>query len=115
MDPVLVELIGVRAVRGAASAWNVQPPRVDGRVLAPQEKMPVTVAFEPTRPGQHVAAIQLAVQGEPMAVELVGDGFGSVPDPTSFYACSCSGAGGSWTALWPGLAVVFVLRRRRRT
>jgi MYXO-CTERM domain-containing protein len=115
-QPVRLEIVGVVALEGDPGAWDVSPV-TDERTLGPRDRLQITALFRPVRVGRHVAHIQLAVDGAPGEIELSGDALGGLPEPTSFYACSCSGGGGG--AGSPGApiaaAVLLVLRRRRRS
>ncbi len=98
---------------GAASAWKLDPPQQQ-RELLPDETMRVRVAFDPERPGRHVAELHFSIDGGEEIVRLEGDATGKLPDETSFYACGCSGSSDP-TRGWPILfAVLCLLRRRRR-
>jgi hypothetical protein len=112
-DPVLVTYTGtVTATSGAAGAWKLDPAG-DQRMLDPDGKMQIMVAFAPRDPGLHDARIPIDVDGAAHEVQLTGNGVGSVIDKTSFYACNCSG--GTPAHGWPlGLVFVFVLRRRSK-
>lgn len=113
--PVEVSVEGLVSRAGNLAAWDVQP-RTDMRTLAPEEKMTISVAFAPTRPGPHVADLRLVVDGVVRNIPLEGDGLGVTIDRSSFYACSCQG-GHAPLHGWP-LVIAFALlclpRRRRR-
>jgi MYXO-CTERM domain-containing protein len=112
--PVVVSIDGIKADRGGAAAWQVVPS-AERRLLAPQERLALSVAFSPRRHGRHAARIELVIGGEPASVALEGDGIDASFERTSFYACSCGGGeapGGGAIALAAGVAAA-VLRRRR--
>ncbi len=111
--PIRLAIEGVVASAGEAEAWDVSPA-FDERTLGPRDKLQLTAAFRPTRAGRHVAHVQIAIDGAPGQIELSGDALGEPIEPTSFYACNC-GSSGSPVAGGPlALAVLAVLRRRRR-
>jgi uncharacterized protein (TIGR03382 family) len=111
--PVMVSVDGVISSRGGTAAWKVEPNR-DARTLAPRDKLTIGVAFAPQRHGRHVAQLQLGVDGELRTVTLEGDALGEPIEPTSFYACNCGSAGSPAAGGPLALAVLAVLRRRRR-
>jgi MYXO-CTERM domain-containing protein len=115
-QPIRLAIEGVTASAGDVDAWDVSP-REDERTLGPRDKLQISAAFRPRRAGRHVAYIRVAIDGAPGEIELSGDALGGLPEPTSFYACSCSGGGAGSPA--PGApiaaAVLLVLRRRRRS
>lgn len=113
--PVVVTIDGVIASRGAVEAWQVTP-RNDERTLAPQDKLTIGVVFAPLRHGRHVATIELTIDGEPVSIEIAGDGIDPDFKRTSFYACGCTSPGvvdgsGGWPIV---IAVALVVFRRRR-
>jgi hypothetical protein len=113
-DPALVSYDRVRATEGTASAWKLDPVQQQ-RELLPDETMRVRVAFDPDKPGRHLAELHFGIDSGEQIVTLDGDATGVLPEPTSFYACGCSGSSDP-TRGWPiMLAIPFVLRRRRRT
>ncbi|MEO8699399.1 MAG: choice-of-anchor D domain-containing protein [Kofleriaceae bacterium] len=110
--PVLVTYSGVDASSGTAGAWKLDPAG-DQRLLAPDGKMQIMVAFAPRDPGIHLARIPIDVDGVEQDVDLTGNGVGIRLDKTSFYACNCSG--GSPVHGWPLIVVLaFVYRRRKK-
>lgn len=109
----LVTYDRVVADEGNASAWKLDPAQQQ-RELLPKETMRVRVAFDPERPGRHLAALHFAIDGGEEIVRLEGDATGTLPDETSFYACGCSGSSDP-TRGWPILLAISLLLRRRRT
>ncbi len=111
-DPAIVSYDRVTASEGSTSAWKLDPPSQQ-RELLPDETMRVRVAFDPERPGRHLAELHVNVDGGEKIVIFEGEATGLLPEETSFYACGCSGSSDP-TRGWPiFLAVPFVLRRRR--
>lgn len=111
--PALVSYTRVDAAEGSASAWKLNPP-LQQRELQPDETMRVRVAFDPDRPGHHLAYLPFTIDDGEQLVELEGDATGTLPEETSFYACGCSGSSDparGWPILLAGL---LVLRRRTR-
>jgi hypothetical protein len=111
-QPIRLAIEGVVASKGDLEAWDVSP-ETDERTLGPRDKLQLTAVFRPERAGRHVAYVQLAIDGEPGEIELTGDALGDIPEPTSFYACSCRVPGSPARSGPIALAVLLVLRRRR--
>ena len=89
-------------------------PRTLQRTLAVKELVEVIVRFNPKSPGEHNARLVIDIGGEDRSVLLEGFADGERRDHISFYACSCSGPGAPSRG-WPiVLAIVMILRRRRR-
>ena len=113
LEPVSVTVRGVVSREGAVAAWKVDPSTLQ-TTLGSHGKQRITVAFEPHEPGHYAARIELDIDGVTRTIELTGDAPGDRIDRTSFYACSCSGPGAPSQG-WPlVVAVVLVIRRRRR-
>lgn len=113
-QPVRLEIVGVVASEGDRDAWDVSPV-TDERTLGPRDRLQITALFRPVRVGRHVAHIRLAVDGAPGEIELSGDALGELPDPTSFYACSCRSPRSPAPGAPIALAALLALRRRRRS
>jgi MYXO-CTERM domain-containing protein len=112
-DTSTVRYGGVTAELGTANAWLVDPP-TQTRELVPDETMRIRVAFSPNQPGPHRSRLAIDVDGSESIIILEGDATGELPVETSFYACGCSGSADPQRG-WPILiAVVLVVRRRRR-
>jgi len=111
--PIRLAIDGVVASQGGLDAWDVTPA-TDERTLGPHDKLQIGALFRPKRVGPHVAHIQLAIDGEPGEIELTGDALGKLPEPTSFYACSCRAPSSPAQGAPLALAVLLALRRRRR-
>jgi hypothetical protein len=110
-QPIRLAIEGVVTSKGELEAWDVSPA-ADERTLGPRDKLQLTAVFRPKRAGRHVAHVQLAIDGEPGEIELTGDARGELPEPTSFYACSCRAPGAPAQSGPLALAVLLVLRRR---
>lgn len=116
LQPIRLAIEGVTASAGDADAWDVSP-REDERTLGPRDKLQIAASFRPRRAGRHVAQIRISIDGAPGEIELVGEALGELSEPTSFYACTCSGGGGGGAPVQGGVlaaAVLLVIRRRRR-
>jgi len=112
-DPILVRVEGLSATRGSVDAWMIEPRMVE-RTLASQDTLSITTRFAPQRTGRHEAKIVLRVEGEQRLVDLIGFGTGAGGgDPTSLYACDCSGGKHPWGGLPVGLAILAICRRRK--
>lgn len=113
--PIDVSVEGLVSTAGNLAAWDVQP-KLDMRTLQPEQKMTISVAFAPTRPGPHAADLRVVVGDTVKMIRLEGEGIGIVIDRSSFYACSCQG-GRAPLHGWPLVVAVLliVLPRRRRT
>lgn len=108
-----VEVLGVTASHSRPDAWEVTPARAK-QTLRPGERLTIDVRFAPTKPGLHVAAIQLDVEGMQQEIELTGEAIGDSVERTSLYACSCNVPGAPWQGLPIVIVVVCVAFRRRR-
>lgn len=112
-DPAIVSYDRVAASEGSATAWQLDPPSQQ-RELLPDETMRVRVAFDPERPGRHLAELRFNVDAGAKIVTLEGEATGVLPEETSFYACGCSGSSDPSRG-WPILlAIPLALRSRRR-
>ncbi len=111
--PVTLDLAGIKSRTGGTKVWDVQPNR-GTIVLPPDGVQMIGVEFAPLRRGSYAATIVLSIDGAPRPIEIFGDASGPILEPTSFYACSCSGPSAPSRG-WPVvLALVLVSRRRRR-
>ncbi len=112
--PIDIAVEGLTSRAGNLAAWDVQP-KLDTRTLQPEEKMTISVAFAPTRPGPHAADLRVVVGDTVRTIRLEGEGLGIVIDRSSFYACSCQG-GRVPLHGWPLVVAVLLscVRRRRR-
>lgn len=111
-DPINVRIEGLSAVKGALTAWQIEPAMGE-RTLASQETLTIAARFAPTKAGRHEANIVVLVNTEQKLVPLTGDALGPLLEKTSLYACDCS-TSTPWDA-WPvPLVLLVVLRRRRR-
>jgi uncharacterized protein (TIGR03382 family) len=80
--------------------------------IPPFGRQEFLIVLSPGEPGAKEAAIVFEHAGGPTRVDLVGSTIGSMGLRESYYDCS---AGGGGAAAWPiGLALVAVMRRRRR-
>ena len=105
----MVQLLGVTASRGSADAWQLLPAQTM-QPLAPGGKLAIEVFFAPTRPGPHLANIELVVDGLRQEIELTGEAIGGDLDRKSLYGCDCN-TGGSPTLFV--VCVLLVICRRR--
>ena len=112
-DPAVISYDRVASLEGSAAAWKLDPPSQQ-RELLPDETMRVRVAFDPDRPGRHLAELHVTVDAGEKIVTFEGEATGLLPEETSFYACGCSGSSDPSRG-WPILlAIPLALRRRRR-
>ncbi|MGE0395205.1 MAG: choice-of-anchor D domain-containing protein [Kofleriaceae bacterium] len=111
--PVTLELGGVSSRTGGTKVWDVQPSR-GTIVLPPDGVQMIGVEFSPYRRGSYAATIELEIDGVPHPIEIFGDATGPILEPTSFYACSCSGPSAPSRG-WPVLLALIAISRRRRS
>ncbi|MDB4953636.1 MAG: hypothetical protein JWO36_1205 [Myxococcales bacterium] len=121
LDPVQIKVAGVVSSKGAADPWLVNRPSGYLKVLGTHDKLTINVSFSPHASGHYEAQLELEVgaigtPGTHQTVDLSADAIGTDATQTSFYSCaSCSGQGAKARG-WPiALAIVLVLRRRRRS
>ena len=107
-----IQLLGVTASRGNASAWQLLPPKLM-TALEPGEKRTIEVFFAPTRSGPHLANIELVVDGLRQEIELTGEAIGGDVERKSLYACSCDVPGAPWQGLPIAFFVLVIICRRR--
>ena len=88
-DPISVRIEGLSAVKGALTAWQIEPAAGE-RTLASQETLTIAARFAPTKAGRHEANIVVLVGTEQKLVPLTGDALGPLLEKTSLYACDCS-------------------------
>lgn len=109
--PVTLELAGITSRIGGTKVWDVQPNR-GTIVLPPDGVQMIGVEFAPYRRGSYAATINLEVDGAKHPIEIFGDASGPILEPTSFYACACSGPGAPSRG-WPVLFALILISRRR--